>query len=171
MTERILATLCYVVRNGRVLMLLRNKEPNLGLWIAPGGKLEFDESPEECALRELREETGLRGRDPELRGVITEVSPRKDYQWLIFIYVVRQAKGELTDCEATDCREGRLAWVPIPDVLTLPIPEADAIFFPHIVSDGPLFRAKFVYDRDLGIVSWERYSEPPTLSEKIQDHE
>lgn len=159
MTERILATLCYAVHQDRVLMLHRSKEPNKGLWIAPGGKLEFDESPQECALRELEEETGLRGRRPKLRGLITEVSPRQDYQWLIFIFVTRDLEGALVDCETRDCPEGTLAWVPIDQVSHLPIPGADAIFFPHIMGEGPLFRAKFVYDQDLGIVAWKRYDE------------
>jgi 8-oxo-dGTP diphosphatase len=158
MTERILATLCYAVRDGQVLLLHRNKEPNLGLWVAPGGKLELDESPQECALRELEEETGLVGQDPILRGIITEISPRDDYQWLIFIFVTDRFSGEMSDCQQIDCSEGTLAWIPIAEVTQLSIPEADAIFFPHIIGDGPLFRAKFVYDQELGIVSWERYA-------------
>jgi 8-oxo-dGTP diphosphatase len=158
-TERILATLCYAVRDGKVLLMHRTKQPNLDLWIAPGGKLEFDESPEECALRELYEETGLVGRQPRLRGLITEVSPRNDYQWLIFIFVINQVSGDALDCEVIDCPEGTLAWIPINRVVDLPIPAADAIFFPRIISPGPLFRAKFVYDETLGIVHWEEYAE------------
>ena len=142
-----------------MLLLHRNKEPNKGLWIAPGGKLELDESPQECALRELWEETGLRGRNPRLRGLITEVSPRHDYQWLIFIFMVQQPERNSASGELVDCREGKLAWVPIDQVLQLPIPAADAIFFPHVIGDGPIFRAKFVYDSQLGIVSWDRYEE------------
>lgn len=159
MTERILATLCYAVRDDKVLLMYRAKQPNLDLWVAPGGKLEFDESPEECALRELYEETGLVGRHPRFRGLITEVSPRKDYQWIIFIFVVDQFAGDALDCEAIDCREGRLAWIPVSEVAKLPIPPADAIFFPRVIGTGPLFRAKFVYDHQLGIVDWEEYVE------------
>ena len=159
MTQRILATLCYAVRDGQVLLLHRNKEPNLGLWVAPGGKLELVESPQECALRELEEETGLRGRDPHLRGIITEISPRADYQWLIYIFVVHQIEGVAADCERIDCPEGKLAWIPISQVTQLPIPAADAIFFPQVIGNGPLFRAKFVYDKELGIVSWDHYRE------------
>lgn len=157
MTDRILATLCYVKHNNRVLLMHRNKEPNLNLWIAPGGKLEFDESPQECALRELYEETGLRVSNPQLRGLITEVSPRDDYQWLIFIFVADLGDGQ--SCEITSqCSEGKLAWVPIDQVQNLPIPKADAIFFSHIIHHpGPLFHAKFVYDSELGIVDWVRY--------------
>lgn len=152
MTERILATLCYALRDGQVLLLHRNKEPNLGLWVAPGGKIEYDESPHECALRELREETGLTAHTARLRGIITEVSPRDDYQWLIFIFVTRDFEGSVADCP-----EGTLAWVPIDEVAAYPIPEADAIFFPQVIGDGPLFRAKFIYDHELGIVDWVGY--------------
>lgn len=137
----------------------RAKQPNLDLWVAPGGKLEFDESPQECALRELYEETGLVGRHPRFRGLITEVSPRKDYQWIIFIFVVYQVAGDALDCASIDCREGKLAWIPISEVVNLPIPPADALFFPRVIGPGPLFRAKFVYDEQLGIVDWEEYAE------------
>lgn len=157
--ERILATLIYARRDDQVLLLHRSKEPNLGLWVAPGGKLEFEESPQDCAQRELLEETGLRGRDPRLRGVITEVSTRADYQWLMFVFVTDQVEGDLLTCDGAESSEGTLAWVPIAQVAHLPIPKADAIFFPQVIHDGPLFRAKFVYDDQLGIVSWQRYPE------------
>lgn len=157
--ERILATLIYAVCGGRVLLLHRSKEPNLGLWTAPGGKLEFDESPQECALRELLEETGLRGQNPRLRALITEISPRADYQWLMFIFVTDQVEGDLLSCDGAQCPEGTLAWVPTAQVSQLPIPEADAIFFPQVMGSGPPFRAKFVYDDELGIVSWHHYHE------------
>jgi len=159
MTQRILATLCYAVRDEQVLLLQRKKEPNLGLWVAPGGKLELDESPQECALRELYEETGLRGRDPQLRGIITEISSRADYQWLIFIFVTHQIEETAAAPERTECPEGKLAWVPIEQVSQLAIPESDAIFFPHVIGNGPLFRAKFIYDDQLGVIAWEQYDE------------
>ncbi len=63
------------MRDRQVLLLRRNKQPNLGLWIAPGGKIEIDESPHEAARRELAEETGLTAVDLTWRGLCTEVSP------------------------------------------------------------------------------------------------
>ena len=160
MSELILATLVYVVRDGQVLLLHRNKQPNLGQWVAPGGKLEVKESPHECAARELLEETGLEAGSLVLRGLITEVSPRDDYQWLIFIFVTRDARGELMDCESVDCTEGTLAWIPIEKVSKLNIPESDAMFYKRIISDGPLFRTKITYDHELGIVDYIIYDEP-----------
>jgi 8-oxo-dGTP diphosphatase len=104
-------------------------------------------------VRELWEETGLRAQALELRGLITEISPRADYQWLIFIFLTHQFSGVLSDCS-----EGELAWVPIQEVTELPIPGSDTIFFPHIIGGGPAFRAKFIYDEELGITDWERYA-------------
>ncbi len=148
---RKLTTLVYALRDGQVLMMHRRKEPNLGQWTAPGGKIELHESPAECAVRELREETGLvaLGR-PELRIIATEVSPLPDWQWLMFIYLVRQFTGEITAGA-----EGDLAWIPVDQVLQLPIPQADAIFYPFVVgnSPGPI-AMKFTYDADLKLVQW-----------------
>ncbi len=150
--SRKVTTLVYALRDGQVLMMYRRKQPNLGQWIAPGGKVELHESPAECAVRELDEETGLRaaGR-PELRLIVTETSPLPDWQWLMFIYLVREFSGEL----AGDGREGDLAWVPIDQVHALNIPQADAIFFPFVVdgSPGPI-SMKFEYDGDLKLHAW-----------------
>jgi 8-oxo-dGTP diphosphatase len=134
-------------------MLHRSKEPNKGLWVAPGGKVEDQESPLECAVRELREETGLNARHMTLRGLVTEVSPRDDYQWLLFIYVTNDPEGELIRCN-----EGQLAWVDVNAVPLLPIPEADAIFFPRVIEDGgPLYQAKYTYDADLNLIHVEEF--------------
>ncbi len=157
--DRILGTLVYARQNlssdedSRVLMLHRNKEPNNGLWVAPGGKVETHESPLECAIRELREETGLIAHRMTLRSVVTEVSPREDYQWLLFIYVTDDFEGELIACN-----EGHLAWVDVSAVALLSIPQADAIFFPHIINDDePLYQARYAYDADLNLVHAEEF--------------
>lgn len=67
---RVLATLVYAIRDDEVLLHKRVKAPNSGLWVAPGGKLDPGESPAECAIREMREETGLEIADPMLRGML-----------------------------------------------------------------------------------------------------
>lgn len=148
---RQLTTLVYVLRGQHVLLMHRRKEPNLGQWTAPGGKIEVHESPAECAIRELREETGLMAQRPELRVIVTETSPLPDWQWLMFIYLVRDFTGQVRH----DCPEGHLAWIPVEDVLQLPIPQADAIFFPYVVngSPGPI-SMKFEYDAELRLVNW-----------------
>ncbi len=154
MSPFILTTLVYAVRGDQVLMLYRHKEPNLGLWVAPGGKIHADESPRDCAIRELYEETGLRAIDPELRAIITEVSPRPDWQWLMFVYRTQVAEGDV----AGDDREGRLGWFHRDTVPQLPIPQADALFYPLVMApDVPLVELKFVYDADLRLAHWDKH--------------
>jgi 8-oxo-dGTP diphosphatase len=127
----------------------RQKEPNQGLWIGVGGKLEPDESPYECARRELYEETGLRAHRMQFRGLVTEVSPRPDWHWMLFIFTVTRFSGLVTP----DHREGHLQWWPLTEVPRLPIPQADAVFFPRITDlSQPFYHAKYVYDDALALV-------------------
>jgi 8-oxo-dGTP diphosphatase len=145
---RTLATLVYAIRDDEVLLHRRVKSPNLGLWVAPGGKLEDGESPAECAMREMREETGLTIEEPALRGIMTEVSPRADYQWLTFIFAATRFGGELAPAPGI----GEFRWVRIADVFQLDIPPTDRIFFARVVrlADSP-FLLKFSYDAELRI--------------------
>lgn len=144
-----LATLVYCVRDGHVLLIERVKEPFPGSWVAPGGKVEPAESPLEGALRELREETGLRAARAELRGVITETSPRDDWQWLLFAYVVRDFHGEV----GSDGREGALRWWPLTGWRDVPMPDADRLFFaPVVLGSGAPHEPTFRYDADLHLL-------------------
>lgn len=145
-----LATLVYALRDQQVLLLRRTSDPNRGLWVAPGGKLDRGESPVECAVREMREETGLVIERPVMRAVVTETSPRPDYQWLTFIFVAWDFDGTFTP--APDIGEFR--WVPVDEVSKLAIPPADAIFFPRLLQDGTTFNVKFEYDGDLNLLRW-----------------
>mgnify|MGYP001643455320 CR=1 FL=1 len=66
-------TLCYLQRDGKYLMLHRTKKKNdinEGKWIGVGGKLEPGETPYECALREIKEETGYRAKSCDFRGIV-----------------------------------------------------------------------------------------------------
>jgi 8-oxo-dGTP pyrophosphatase MutT (NUDIX family) len=147
--------LIYAVRDGKVLLMHRKREPNLGLWVAPGGKIEPGESPCETALREFAEETGLEAKGLQLRGLCTFVPLLKQYPWFIFIFVTTGCQGMLS----TDCEEGDLAWVPLEEYLiTLPKPSADGIFAPKILTaTSGLFQAKFVYDAKATLEEWVEY--------------
>lgn len=145
----ILTTLIYCFERDQVLLAQRKSEPFRGLWVAPGGKIEPRESPHECAARELWEETGLQTKELLLRGIVTEVSDRPDWQWMIFIYTTRAFSGELI----RDAREGELRWWPTSQVRAPLIPESDAIFFPRILEPGHgLYEARYEYDMDLRLV-------------------
>jgi 8-oxo-dGTP diphosphatase len=145
----ILSTLIYCLDRGRVLLMRRNKEPNLGLWVAPGGKVEAGESPYDCAERELREETGLSARKLRFRGLITEVSPQPNWQWMLFMYVATDLSGDLTG----DHREGDLRWWSLEKIESLELPQSDRIFFPKIIDlTHPFYEAKYVYNANLDLV-------------------
>jgi 8-oxo-dGTP diphosphatase len=144
-----LSTLVYPIRDDRVLLMKRRKEPNLGLWVGLGGKIEPDESPYECAERELYEEAGLSAFQLRFRGLITEVSPRPDWHWMLFVYTVTDFIGEVI----SDDREGRLGWWSLDEAQRLPIPQADAVFFPRVTDlSGPFYHAKYVYDNNLNLI-------------------
>ena len=150
----ILGTLIYARRGEEVLVMHRRKEPNLGLWIAPGGKIELGESPYETAKREMLEETGLTVEKLRLRGLCTEVSPDPEWLWMLFIFDTWDFSGEVQ----AELREGDLAWLPIDTYLyERPIPQADKIFAPAILRQDEFFQAKFVYDKDLRLSEWTAY--------------
>ncbi|MGD1992409.1 MAG: 8-oxo-dGTP diphosphatase [Anaerolineae bacterium] len=155
MMRYIPTVLVYVQRGDEVLLMLRNKEPNLGLWVAPGGKVEIGESPYETAQREMLEETGLRVTNLALRGFCTEVSPFPEWHWFLFIYHTTHFQGTLQ----ADRREGKLAWVDLETYFAeLPIPQADRIFGPRVLSpEGDFFQAKFTYGHNLELIEWALY--------------
>ncbi|MGY3725306.1 8-oxo-dGTP diphosphatase [Granulicatella balaenopterae] len=138
-----LATICYIDNGEELLMLHRNKKPNdvhEGKWISVGGKLEAGETPEECAVREIFEETGLHAHELRMRGMITFPEFTPDNDWYTYVFHVTKFSGELIDCP-----EGTLAWVPYQKVMDLPTWEGDLIFLEWILTDKPFFSAKFIY--------------------------
>ena len=138
-----LTTLCYVERDGCWLMMHRVKkdaDENAGKWIGIGGHLEADESPEECIRREALEETGLRLKELRLRGIITFILPAWGNE-LTFLYTAR-ADGTVL----SECGEGVLRWVPVPEVSGLPLWEGDKVFLPLLRTRQDVFSLKLVYD-------------------------
>lgn len=139
-----LATICYVDNGKAFLLLHRTKKLNdvhAGKWIGVGGKFERGETPEECAKREIFEETGLTATKLDLKGVITfpEFTPEND--WYTYVFQVTEFEGELV----SDCPEGDLEWVPYEEVLDRPTWEGDKIFLAWLLEKQPFFSAKFTY--------------------------
>jgi 8-oxo-dGTP diphosphatase len=138
-----LATLCYVRRAGQTLMIHRIKKENdmhLGKWNGLGGKLEPGETPEECAIREIREESGLAARNPQLKGFLTFPGFANDEDWYAFVFVVRDFEGDLVESP-----EGILQWIDDGVLLHLSLWEGDLIFLPWLEQKG-FFSGKFVYE-------------------------
>jgi 8-oxo-dGTP diphosphatase len=119
-------SLCYIIKEGKVLLLYRNKkenDANEGKWIGVGGKLEDGETPEECMKREVHEETGLEVMDYHYHGVILFVSDKWDDEEM-HLYSVTGYNGEIK----ASCDEGRLEWIDIQNVFDLPMWEGDKYF-------------------------------------------
>ena len=138
-----LATLCYVMHDNKTLMLYRNKKENdyhEGKWNGLGGKFEQGETPEECAVREIREESGLIVNDPNLKGIITfPMFDGKD-DWYVFIFTFNGYEGELIESN-----EGDLSWIDDDKLTDLNLWEGDTIFIPWLYQDK-FFSAKFNYE-------------------------
>jgi len=150
-----LATLCYIRHNNQTLMLHRIKKENdmhAGKWNGLGGKFEPGESPEECAIREMQEESGLLVTNPRLHGVITFPNFAGNDDWYAFLFSATEFTGELIDSP-----EGMLEWIDNDKVLDLNLWPGDRIFIPWLEQDA-FFSAKFVYiDNELETYEVEFY--------------
>ncbi len=138
----ILATLCYLKRDGQTLMLHRNKKPgdiHAGKWNGLGGKLEPGESPEECVVREVREESGLEIVGPRLHGLVM-FPGFKGQDWYVFVFTAAEFNGEQIDSP-----EGDLAWIADEELASLPLWPSDHVFLPWLREEG-FFSAKFTYE-------------------------
>ena len=137
-----LTSLCYLEQEGKLLLLHRVKkrdDPNRGKWIGIGGGFEPNESPEECMLREFREETGLTLTSYRFRGIVTFVSDQWEGEYM-HLFTADGFTGALRDCD-----EGVLAWVPREEALNLPMWEGDRVFFRLLAVERPFFSIKLTY--------------------------
>ena len=148
-------TLCYLERDGAYLMLHRVKkeqDENRDKWIGIGGKFEYGETPEECAAREIREETGLifAEKDLKARGIVTFVSDEWGTEYMfLFTASLSDAEGRPDKASVpAENPEGLLEWVAKEKVTDLPIWEGDRIFLRLLAENAPYFSLKLVYSGD-----------------------
>lgn len=135
-------TLCYLSQNGKTLMLHRVKKKNdvnHDKWIGIGGKLEHGESPEECMLREFREETALELTSWKYRGIVTFVSDT----WCEYMHLF---SADAYTGVMKGCDEGTLEWVDTDKLTQLPIWEGDKVFLRLLGMRDTFFSLKLVYD-------------------------
>lgn len=138
-----MSTLCYIRKDGKYLMLhrtVKKNDVNRDKWIGVGGHFEADESPEECVLREVKEETGYTLTSWQFRGIVTFISGNGVTEYM-HLFTADGFTGTPIACD-----EGELAWVDIEQVWKLNIWAGDKIFF-RLIDDGePFFSLKLVYD-------------------------
>ena len=135
----IMSTLAYLKRDGKTLMLEKGRGYQIGKFNGLGGKFDKAETPEECVIREVREESGFVVKSMQLKGFITFPNFDGDNDWFVFIYVVDDFSGEL---KASD--EGKLHWIDDNEVIEQNIWPGDKVFLPWLEQDK-IFSAKFNY--------------------------
>ena len=139
-----LATLCYIERNNQVLLLHRIKKKNdmhRGLWVGLGGKMEPGESPEECVIREVLEESGLTIDAPKMRGILTFPADGIDEDWYVFLFTATAFSGDMI---ASD--EGELRWVDKSELHALPMHEGDRLFMDWVDRNEGFLSAKLTHE-------------------------
>ena len=141
-----ITTLCYIENNEQYLMLHRTKKQNdinQGKWIGVGGHVENEESPEECLVREVKEETGLTLTSYRLRGLVTFINSECESE-LMCVFTADEYTGNLITCE-----EGDLQWIAKTQVPDLPTWEGDRVFLELLLSDEQrFFSIKLQYEGD-----------------------
>ncbi len=144
-----LATLCYIRRNGKTLMLHRIKKENdihENKWNGLGGKFIPGESPEQCVIREIKEECGLNIINPQLKGILTFPEFSQGETWYVFVFIATQFSGDLIESD-----EGHLEWIEDRLLTDLNLWEGDRYFLPLLENDG-FFSGQFFY-RDGSLIS------------------
>lgn len=138
-----LTTLCYIEKDDKYLMLHRVKKENdlnHDKWVGVGGKFEPDETPEECMLREVREETGLTLTKYQFRAILTFLSDEWETEY-IHLYTASKFTGTLLECD-----EGNLEWIPKSEIDKLKLWEGDKIFFKLLRETEDFFSLKLRYE-------------------------
>ncbi|MBR2848567.1 MAG: 8-oxo-dGTP diphosphatase [Clostridia bacterium] len=136
-------TLCYIEKDDCYLMLHRTKkenDENHDKWIGIGGKFEAGESPEDCLLREVIEETGLSLRTFRYRGIVTFVSDSLEATEYMHLFTSSDFSGELKECD-----EGELEWLKKEKLYEFTLWEGDRIFLDLLDTDEPFFSLKLMY--------------------------
>ena len=143
-----LTTLCYIEKDEKYLMLHRVKKENdcnKDKWIGVGGKFEEGESPEDCLLREVYEETGLKLTNYQFRGIVTFVSDEWEGEYM-HLFTASEYEGELPENAMRDCEEGELVWVPKDEIEKLNLWEGDKIFLRLLQERESFFSLKLRYE-------------------------
>lgn len=146
--------LCFLEREGRVLLLHRRRQPNAGMWNAVGGRMEPGEDPFAACLREVREETGLAIAEPSLRVLLVVTVRRTGEVWVIYVFRAAAPPGPVTSSA-----EGELRWVAPNELKGLRTPADIPLIVPLVLrpeSPAEVAVVRLDYDTEEG---------PPTRAE------
>lgn len=137
-------TLCYIEKDNKYLMLLRNKkevDENKGKWIGVGGKFMEGESPEDCLVREVFEETGVTLTSYRFRGLVTFVSDEWGTEYM-HLFTASEYTGEV---DIDNCEEGTLKWIPKGEIMNLNLWDGDRVFLELLAKDEKFFSLTLRY--------------------------
>lgn len=138
-------TLCYIEKENKYLMLYRNKKEidiNAGKWIGIGGKFEKNETPEQCLLREVYEETGLKLISYKFRGLIHFIPDAGELEDM-YLFTADNFTGDIIECN-----EGILKWIEKENIFSLNLWEGDIVFLRKLLNDESGFEISFYYVGD-----------------------
>lgn len=158
-------SLCYIEQDGQYLMLHRNKKGrdlNQGKWSGVGGKFEEGESPDECLLREVQEETGLTLTRYHYRGIVTFVCPLAATEYM-HLFTADAFSGSVSECN-----EGELHWLAKSDVFQLHMWPGDRIFLHLLEQQQAFFSLKLVYNAEQQLVSAQLDGQPLDISSYLR---
>jgi len=148
--------MCVLRHKDQFLLLKRAKEPNKGMYVPVGGKLEPFENQYAACLRETQEETGIQLESAKFCGTLIETSPTK-YNWMCFVYL-----AEIEYCPPPYCDEGELEWIPIDKLLKVPTPPTDFAIYEYILAGKP-FAFSADYNEQLELIRLEEEIENKVL--------
>ena len=134
-------TMIYLKRDDSYLLLFRNKKKNdinAGKWIGVGGHVEKGETIDQCAIREVKEETGYDVHSLKCAGEVLFID--ENLKMMMYIYEVTDFSGEMIECN-----EGDLKWIPIRDIDDYPMWEGDKAFLPKLINHEPYFKMTLTY--------------------------
>lgn len=137
-----MTTLCYLEKENQYLMLhrtVKKNDVNKDKWIGVGGHIEAGESPEECIIREVLEETGFTMKEYKFRGIVTFVSNEFETEYMC-LFTSSQFFGKMIQCD-----EGELMWVDKDEIPKLNIWEGDKLMFELLKERKDFFSLKLTY--------------------------
>ena len=140
-----ITTLCYLEKDNKYLMVHRNKKENdinKGKWIGVGGKLEKGETPEQCLVREVFEETGYKLNNYNYKGLVI-FNYNEDEPLFMYVYTSSDFSGIEKKCD-----EGDLKWIPKNEILDLELWEGDKIFLKLLFENSQFFYLTLNYEND-----------------------